>query len=248
VSPVFSDGNGPLGVYAMLHSNSEALELLKQCRTVFDELVADISAPLSESDRAVLYRSVLQPEEHSLHSVVAVYHEHPSLLSEEERKHWKEVPPRLCDECSVALRKSHKALRAPRLTLDSLSLTADGALIAGFLDDDAGAFTELRASSSECGRSVIGGQLTSRPKSLIHVTLGRLLALPDDLSASQREYIERTVVRYNKEVLPRLVEPGAPLHARAFVLSTLSLVRDEVWPMVGYTELASWTLDADAFQ
>jgi hypothetical protein len=49
-------------------------------------------------------------------------------------------------------------------------VSAPGADAAGFVDDAHGAFAALRAAAGRCGEETIGGELTSRPKALIHVT------------------------------------------------------------------------------
>lgn len=243
--PRFDDGHGPLGVYAMLHDNAGALALLRWCRGAFEQLVRELAAPLSPAQRARLALLTFKPEERTYHTVVAVFHEHPSLLSEEQKDDWRPVDPPLCEACAAALQRRHEPMRAPTLALDSMCLTADGALIAGFVDDDEEAFAALRASSVEEAQEVIvgavGGALTSRPKRLIHVTLGRLLGAPEGLGSSERAHFASVAARYNEEALPGwLASEGGP--PREFTLERLSLVRDEIWPMQGFTELASWRL------
>lgn len=201
-----------------------------------DELVAGL--PPGEQ-RTELSRMLWVVDERSYHICVSVFHEHPSLLPEEERRKWRRVDERLGERLAAALRASTGALAPPTLQLDSLSITADGAFIAGFVDDAHGAFAALRAAAGRCGEETIGGELTSRPKALIHVTLGRLLGVPAALSDEQRERIAHLVRRHNAHVLPARVA-RAP---HALTMHSLSLARDQVWWMTEYSLLDTWPLD-----
>ena len=82
------------------------------------------------------------------------------------------------------------------------------------------------ASSAKVALATIGGTLTSRPKTLIHVTLGRLLGQPDGMSSEQDEAFAARVRHFNREKFPQLV---ASSEQRRFELTAVSLVRDSVW-------------------
>jgi hypothetical protein len=74
------------------------------------------------------------------------------------------------------------------IRLHGYRVCADGAMIAVFIegeeeeeDDEGGGgggFMPLRERAKEVGTAALGA-LTSRPKKLIHVTMGRVLKLPE---------------------------------------------------------------------
>jgi len=176
------------------------------------------------------------------HTCVTVFHEHPSLLSEAgEKAKWRPVDAALATRLAEAVRLRTGRVSPPLLTLDSLSICADGAMIAGFRDDADGAFAELRAASSVAALATLGGELTSRPKALIHVTLGRVLGMPADLTEDQRARIAHCVRQHNQVIFPALVDGVAPATA-SLKVSSLSLARDRVWWMTQYELYDTWPL------
>lgn len=226
--PEFTDGHGPIGAYAMLGRTPEQARALRFCKQAFDSFVAQLRATMTPEQWPEFDRLVWVNAESSYHTCVSVFHEHPSLLtSEAEKQAWRPVQGELRTRLAAALRDATAHHRAPQLTLDSLCLTADGAFIAGFVDDDSRAFAALREATATCARDTIGGELTSRPKSLIHVTLGRVLGAPADLSDAQRARVAALVHAHNDEVLPRMV--AAADCPRTMRVGGLSLVRDRVW-------------------
>lgn len=239
--PAFEDGHGPIGVYAMLQDNADAMAVLRWCQAAFDDITASLCQVLTPTQQEQLMGCLrIVPDERSLHTCVSVFHEHPSLLKDDEqRAAWRAVDQDLAHSLATALSACHATSARPLLALDSLSLTADGALIAGFVDDEVAAFGELRTSSSDVGVQAIGGTLTSRPKTLIHVTLGRLLGRPDDMSDEQDEAFAAKIRRFNSETLPQMVARSSP---RTFELRACSLVRDSVWLMTDFIEYARWPL------
>jgi hypothetical protein len=127
--PAFSDGDGPIGAYAML-TTDDNLAVLRWCREGFDAFVDELVAGLPPGEqRTELSRMLWVVDERSYHICVSVFHEHPSLLPEEERRKWRRVDERLGERLAAALRASTGALAPPTLQLDSLSITADGAFI-----------------------------------------------------------------------------------------------------------------------
>ena len=107
------------------------------------------------------------------------------MLSDEDKARWRKVTDTDAKALAAALRERYAALEPPQLALDTLIVCADGALIAGFLETSYLApFGALRSASTEVCAAVLG-ELTSRPKHLIHVTLGRLLGVPSSLSATE---------------------------------------------------------------
>lgn len=239
--PEFSDGHGPIGAYSMFRS-VEQLRVLRFCKQAFDRFLDELKLILTPEQQPEFERLLWVNAERSYHTCVSVFHEHPSLLtSEADQAKWRPVQGELLKQLAAALRQTTaKHNSAPTLTLDSLCVTADGAFIVGFVDDERGTFAALRESTAACAKATIGGELTSRPKSLIHVTLGRILGMPAGLSAAQRARIAALVREYNDEVLPRLVASAdCP---RVMRVGGLSLVRDRVWWMTEYDEYDEWSL------
>ena len=180
--PAFDDGHGPIGAYAMLR-DPPAQTMLRWCRDAFFQLVGELKSTLAPAQRDEFDNLLWWNDAGSYHICVSVFHEHPSLLADEDKSKWRPVDGPLRARLIEQLRASTCALSAPQLTLDSLSITADGAFIAGFCDDEAGSFGTLKGTTAACGQAAMGGELTSRPKKLIHVTHRRLLGCPIAISA-----------------------------------------------------------------
>jgi len=186
------------------------------------------------------------------HITVAVFQEHPSILAREsDKQKWRRVEEDVAEEVfsqvSSYQEENSVVIGAPILHLESLLLTRDGALLAGFVDTSpSSSFQHLRTSALQIAASIVDGDLTSRPKNLIHVTLGRLLALPEDLSDAQRTEANSLVRRYNTEILPAqtsyLHESIQPQGA-TFELTELTMIRDIVWTLQKIREYGSWTID-----
>lgn len=220
-APTFSDGNGPIALVSLFSEtdNSAAVPLIQACLAQFDAFVDELcrSMDITSSQQQ-------QQQQQQLHIVPAkvphiciiVFQEHPSLLSNEQQtqpSHWRPVDdavtvPQLAADLSVTLLCHNTAAAATSmeaaaagpiwLTLDSLLLTPDGAMIAGFVEqqNDFGADTDdshhcyyrrMKDACADTARACLGTELTSRPKQLIHVTLGRFLGFrenDDDATAA----------------------------------------------------------------
>eukprot|EP00542_Grammatophora_oceanica_P021163 CAMPEP_0194034824 /NCGR_PEP_ID=MMETSP0009_2-20130614/7265_1 /TAXON_ID=210454 /ORGANISM="Grammatophora oceanica, Strain CCMP 410" /LENGTH=161 /DNA_ID=CAMNT_0038675911 /DNA_START=103 /DNA_END=585 /DNA_ORIENTATION=- len=121
--------------------------------------------------------------------------------------------------------------QTPDLRLDSLLWTPDGALIAGFVDETEPRFESLRESTTEIAGRVLDGRLTaSRPKTLIHVTLGRFLAdagLGSGVNQRDLSEFAKLARTYNEDILPTLVQRiGKDERAGRMRITELSLVRN----------------------
>lgn len=133
------------------------------------------------------------------------------------------------------------------LELDSIVWTKDGALIAGFRDvsdnahaDATGAgFGSLRQTLISQGKTVLS-KLTTRPKNLIHVTLGRILQAPKGADISQliREYNSRVWPEKVKEIKKRY-------QGGRFTLTHVTLHRNAVWLCEEGFYYATWKLVLD---
>ena len=238
--PRFADATGPIGIYAMLHRNAEACAMLAACKLEFEAFIALIEAVLNPTQVRELRALLLWASPSSWHTCVSVFQEHPSMLSDEDKARWRKVTDADAKALAAALRERYAALEPPQLALDTLIVCADGALIAGFLETSYLApFGALRSASTEVGAAVLG-ELTSRPKRLIHVTLGRLLGVPASLSAVQRAAVASAVKTFNAG-RRRPVAAATPI-----TLPEVSLARDDVWFMTEYTELARLPLGVPA--
>ena len=191
--PAFTDGNGPIGIYAMLDENDEAVGVCRRCREAFERgFLQHVRNALDAEQLASFDQLLFVPAESRYHICVAIFHEHPSLLDEQSRARWRPVAPTEAAALGATVQARTERMGAPRLTLDSLCVCDDGALIAGFLDDERGRAAALRAACAAEGEAALG-ELTSRPKSLFHVTVGRLLGAPEGLRREQADTVARAV-------------------------------------------------------
>ena len=197
--------NPVVGVSCELGEDREHVRLLETAQRVFSDILQEarercLSAAAS---REFATRGIWWAPRESFHAVVSVFSEHPDLLDRDARERWTPVPEdKLKHELGVELRSDLWAYPVPpiNLRLHGYRFCADGALIACFVDDDADApndqrevaadddapeeadartaFGALRRRVKALGVKVLG-ELSSRPKRIIHVTLGRVLRLPD---------------------------------------------------------------------
>jgi hypothetical protein len=189
---------------------------------IFDDFVSELPDKSS-----IVYAKVP-------HLCVSVFQEHPSMLLDEEKVHWRHVT----DSDITNMIREFDTLFANmitpiRLCLQSILLTPDGAMIAGFEEcsDDLGLFQELRRESIRIGKQRIGG-LTSRPKNLIHVTLGRVLDIGQNTGFDVR--------KWNDDFLPkRMSKFPVPLE---WTLEHVSLLRNKVWLCEENEIYATWSL------
>ena len=250
----FDDGHGPFGVVALVTAqhNPAAVPMIATCQDVFDAFVQEL----------VLINQPLHviPRTKVPHFCVFLVHEHPSLLTPQQvESTWQPVDDalmqKLVDDLSTVIADSVKD--APIcLELPSVLLTADGAMIAGFVerihDEDSPTAKEVYASLKQaCIRTVkkrLGGELTSRPKNLIHVTLGRVLGFGEVGAGTNKheQQVQELVRRYNELVLPELVDKikRSEPHAGVFRLQHLSMLRNNVWFCDENTIYETWELPA----
>jgi hypothetical protein len=185
-----------------------------------------------------------------MHMTLAIFQEHPRILDEAGKKQWQHIDDERMEILIQRLGEFVYNGNFPEtipLVLDAIVLTPDGAMIAGFVeekrkatdgddkdddDNDAGHFARLRSGLLETARDVLG-TLSSRPKNLIHITLGRILGLPPEPPPSastaataaaattapssstqqlEREQydarvlqVQQLVCHYNQQVFPRTV-------------------------------------------
>jgi len=126
--------------------------VLRPCRDAFSGFVSEVGALLTAGQRAELEALTIVPADCSTHTCVTVFHEHPSLLKDDsQRQAWRPIESGVRIQLTEALKCMHIVCERPLLELDALLLTADGAMIAGFVDRKPGAFEKLRSSSAAIG-------------------------------------------------------------------------------------------------
>ena len=209
------------------------------------------------------------------HVCVFMVHEHPSFLSSSSNDDADDKPVvddatlqlLIQDLSSVIDEHSHRGIW---LQLESILLTPDGAMIAGFVEAAApqqqpengstivataaavnnnynnnSTYQSIKTECVDRARARLGTTLKSRPKNLIHVTLGRVLGfgphgselllrpseLPEQEDDERQERVRALVRRYNQEVLPEMVKcirQEQPT-AGTWRLQHVSLLRNTVW-------------------
>ena len=85
------------------------------------------------------------------------------------------------------------------------------------------------------------GELTSRPKRLLHVTLGRLLGRAEGLRPEQAAAIAAAVRAFHATPLREQIGTDDD-ELQAFALRSVALMRDSVWWMTRCEEFKSWEL------
>ena len=266
----FEDGHGPLQVTAFWpkrctmtdpchHSDDDAaaLAIFRDARRqIFAPLVAELRSGMRPVSQAVADRGLWVPSEASLHVIVRVFSEHPSLLEPKEAKAWRPVSETQCEALGEAVgahlathqyeQRSGRRQGAngpPRhmgLVVHSYALTADGSMLILFEEEEAAGTTagvsvlSLREELGAVGEAVLG-PLNSRPKALLHLSVMRLLDWPDEevLSEGERAHISATVRKWTEALArDRLPSGGAvPSLGAPVRLSALELVRDVNWMM-----------------
>jgi hypothetical protein len=223
-APTFSDGQGPFALVSLISEtdNAAALPLITACLAQFDSFVEDLRAISSQPMHNIIPANVP-------HICIAVFHEHPSLLTEDQQVHWRPVDDATMQLLAADLSATVQQHAADPiwLRLDSLMLTPDGAMIAGFIDShEDGRYHRMKTACVETARARLQSTLTSRPKQLIHVTLGRVLSLGgDDLDKQQQ--VQELVRSYNQERLPAFVSSCKDW--ATWQLQQVSLLRNSVW-------------------
>lgn len=252
--PTFLEHEAPLGVAAILHRSLESALILEQCDKIFEQLCKDLHQIFNdntmEEDDDSWYWKIPKGTHHI---TVAIFHEHPTLLhNPTDKGRWKviaeDMVEQLYDKIVNHFKQKLSSLPTPTLTLDSVLLTPDGAMIAGFIDTT-GSFPIIRSEIINIAHNVLG-DLTSRPKNLIHATVGRILHLPTlGLSKEQQMAVADLVRRYNTQILPEMVKS---IHQSTnvsgndgdgtFTLTELTMLRDITWTLRKYKEYGSWRL------
>lgn len=249
--PTFDDGHGSLGVFGFLHRSNQSRSIMTVCDAVFETFCSDIYDKILTNDveqQAAMDHWILQSPSSSHHISVAILQEHPIFLrNDKDIEAWQPISDTTIQHLASSFAQDLPSLlsKCPTLQLDSLLWTPDGALIAGFVDSSSDEdFEKLRQTSRDIARDILGDLLTTRPKNLIHATVGRIIGLPPRATDEQYQALTNLALEYNENVLPRTVEQiqATTKSSGTFNLEELSLARNIVWMMKEYKEYASWSL------
>jgi hypothetical protein len=249
--PSFHDGHGPLGVFGFLHRNDGAKSIMAACDEIFNQFCCRIRDEVLDGDQdqqVALARWILQSPPTSHHISVAILQEHPTFLrNQADLEKWQPISDSTILHLASSFATYHplSLSECPSLELDSLLWTPDGAMIAGFIDSSPGqGFEKLRQSSRTIARDTLGDVLTTRPKNLIHATVGRVVGLPPGATECQYKSLTDLASEYNRHILPNIVNQirAESEHCGTFTLEELSLARNTVWMLHEYLEYASWPL------
>ena len=215
------DTDPVVGFNALLCDEPAHLALLRSAQGVFKAFVDDIAFnAIAPERRDELAKGVYWCQSRGWHTVVAIFQENPSLLPEADREQWRAVSTEAVERLGEALASSLASSPVPelRIQLHGYRVCADGAMIAVFVeaddgedggddgddDDDGGGggggFMPLRERAKEVGTVALGG-LTSRPKKLIHVTMGRVLRLPEGTTDEELAAVNRVAERWASALL-----------------------------------------------
>jgi len=165
------------------------------------------------------------------------------LKDEQEAAFWRPINQATMNKLTNDFSQL-RIYRKIQLSLDSTILTADGAMIVCFLDDDHHSFHKLRSHCISTAKDVLRGELTSRPKNLIHVTLalGCMLGIPESTTKHQQQEITELMRYYNTVVLPEKVAEIQQSSQHEIQLEKVSLLRDTVWLLEDFVEYGCWEL------
>ncbi|KAG7363199.1 hypothetical protein IV203_026559 [Nitzschia inconspicua] len=258
--PTFPDGNGPLGVFGMLYQNEKTKAIMNECHGLFEQFCKDVQSTILKDDAQMqddfMDHWVLNTPPESDHISVAILQEHPTFLKDPiEREQWKPIPSHKIQKLAKEYSRKHAGIPSPNLELDALLWTPDGAMIAGFIetsDDGYSSFEELRIVSKTTALEVLGSSTLSatRPKKLIHATVGRVLGLPPTTTSKvhsvkegrrrQKQELSALAQTYNTLVLPDTVSKIRRESDGIFELQQLSLLRNQRWMLFEYKEYGSW--------
>jgi hypothetical protein len=263
-TPSFKDGNGPVALVALFSEshNPSALPLIQNCLSQFDQFIQYLCKVITNTKEdpsqclhAASSKSILHVINAKVpHICILVFQEHPSLLTPEQNIHWRSVDEATVHALSNDLSTTvfNNITASIGLQLDSILITPDGAMIAGFIpihEVARSTYQFIQTESSTVARKRLQTELTSRPKQLIHVTLGRILGFPDDalMDETSRAQIQDLVRQYNLEVLPAFVANCHKTNQHIWHLQHITLLRNTVWLCEENTIYRVWDLARSTF-
>ena len=250
VEPVNFDADGPLQTAFFLRQSHLAMHLVADaCTTVFEPFLKELRHGLSNASLRVVDQGIFRPDPNALHTVAVVFSEHPSLLDDADRAKWHHVTEAQLEILRSALREPVEAQCPLRLQLWGYAITADGSMVLLLAEAPNGSsLLELREEIQSIGNATLG-ELNSRPKKLVHVSLMRLLDWPfARLTAAEQRHVAKTVGRWSDALSKQQLPSGAKLPNLGvhFQLDELELVRDLQWMMTRRRTYATYDLDSSA--
>ena len=225
--------------------------LLEAQQRVFKPFIAEVRAGLSAKSQAALDAAAYWTPPESAHIVLLVFSEHPSLLAGEQRAKWHRVPQSAVDGLVRALHSDRTVSNVcpMRLQLDGFTVTPDGSMLALFQQRPSAAGSAgssllgLRRELHRVGTAALG-ELNSRPKDLVHMSVGRLFEFPAELTAREQAHVDRTVRAWGAALAAGTLAPAdaaggagaVPVPVPGLyvevVVDRAEVVRDTQWMML----------------
>jgi hypothetical protein len=250
VATSFPDDDGPLGVFALIDENEKGSKILQKGSDCFDRFCVKLHEIFSDQDENTGVESksisnyILRQSPKSLHISICIYQEHPKLLKDSLPADWTPISQNEVHSLLKTLSDEQSKLNPPTLRLERILWTPDGALIAGFVEESSNDFIQIKASCQSCGLRILKGAQPTRVKSLIHVTLGRVVGLPPSSSPFHRLQISKLVKNFNENVFPALVQEirtSEECNHGKFPLREATLLRNRRWLLEENFVYGSWT-------
>lgn len=231
--------SGVVGSAVFYGQTQEGKELFLNARMVMEAFVNDLAlhAMGGDTGRIAAWReqAVWWCPEPAFHTILTIFMETREILDNpEERQKCREVSVEEEHQLTEALLVGLAKYAELKLKVIGYRVTPDGALIVLFEEPrgEGNSFTALRQTAAYIGTSVIG-ELTSRPKNIIHATVGRVMLLPEDLSDAERAAATEVVRKWSQAFgaghwpgKPRQSLPG--LHG-TLPVPQIYLYRETVW-------------------
>lgn len=233
VVPTFPKGEGPVGLMALasrqnsLHPGNSMH--VNACLDMFDSFCEDLRQQVfTKDDGELMEEYFVIVKSLAPHLTVAIFQEHPELLMMNARQEndFYFMDNENMRELAKSLVTRASNYEPIDLMLDSVLLTSDGAMIAGYVDNSKGSFGSLKGELLDDAMDILQGNITSRPKRLIHMTCGRVVSINDFDDGERQMALKTLVERYNQHLLPNLV---AQLNDPVFRLDEITLLRNDVW-------------------
>lgn len=232
-------GSGVVGSAVFHDQTQEGKQLFLNAREVMEAFLNDLASHALGGDASRIAtwqeQGVWWCPEEAFHTIVTIFMETKEILDNaEEKQKCREVSiedeHQLAEALLVGLAKSTEL----KLQVRGYRITPDGALLVLFEEPhgEGNSFTALRQTVAHIGTNVLG-ELTSRPKNIIHATVGRVMLLPADLSDAERAAAADVVRRWS-QALGAGHWPGKPGQSLPGLYKTLPvtqiyLYRETVW-------------------
>jgi len=231
--------SGVVGSAVFFGQTQEGKQLFQNARVVMEAFLNDLASHALGGDvvRIATWQEqgVWWCPEEAFHTIVTIFMETKEILDNvEEKQKCREVSIEEEHQLTEALSVGLAKFTDLKLKVIGYRVTPDGALLVLFEEPkgEGNSFTALRQTAAHIGTGVLG-ELTSRPKNIIHATVGRVLLLPVDLSDAERA-AAADVVRKWSQALGAGHWPGKPRQSLPGVRETVPVsqihtYRETVW-------------------